>query len=503
MTTTATRRGRDTAVHPDAHRVTLAAVLLGSLIGPMLMSGTAVALPSIAADLNASGGAVQWVVTGYFLSAACSMLVAGSLADRFGRRRVLRVGAAIYVIGTAAVAAAPNIWILNLARTASGIGAAGIMVAGGALLAATFDGPARTRAFAAVGSTAGVGLAIGPTVAGLLVGGVGWRATFLVFAVLGSLILAGAAVVAESRSDSPTGMDHAGLVTLVGGLGLILLAVTQVSEAAGASPRVLGQLGLGAALLVAFVAIERRAQSPLLDLDLLRDRRFVAWCLASGLLALGSTTVLVSLPTYLQGVNGLAPGRAGAVMLMLTVPVMAVPALGARLVNRGVSPRLLITAALVALALGNAWLLVLHPGISTAELVGPLVAIGAGNGLAIGIIDAQAMALVPPDRVGMAAGLLNTVRGASNAVLLALFGAAMATMLRTRIGDGPLASRVLSGELDGPDIDFLSDALTQAWRSALLVIALLCTAAAATVAALLRPATVVSTLSDSIKENRS
>ncbi|MFD4182170.1 MFS transporter [Rhodococcus sp. NPDC058514] len=487
MTTTITPDGRGDVTVSATGYVTLAAVLLGSLIGPMLMSGTTIALPAMGADLDASGGALQWVVTGYFLAAACCMLVAGSLADQLGRRRVLRIGAMVYVVGTAAVAAAPNIWVVDVARTVSGIGAAGIIAAGGALLAASFDGPARTRAFAAVGTVAGTGLAIGPTVAGLLVSGMGWRATFLVFAVLGSLILLGTAFTEESRSDTPVRIDWPGAITLIAGLGLVMLAITQLPAATSMNPVILGQLAAGVALLAAFAAIEKRATHPLLDLDLLRDRRFAGWCLSCATLALGSTAVLVTLPTYLQGVNGLSPGRAGAVMLMLTVPVVAFPSLGARLVNGGVPPRIVIAAALAALSLGNAWLLVLHPGVSAVALFGPLVTIGAGTGLAIGIIDARAMELVSPNRVGMAAGLLNTVRGGSNAMLLALFGAVMVALLRVEIGDNTVAQRVSSGELDGPDSAVLADSLTTVWRIALVAIATLCAASAAAVAVLLRP----------------
>ncbi|WP_433604834.1 MFS transporter [Prescottella agglutinans] len=487
MTTAITRDGHDAEVISAADYVTLASVLLGSLIGPMLMSGTTVALPAMGADLEASGGALQWVVTGYFLAAACSMLVAGSLADQFGRRRTLRIGATIYVVGTATVVVAPHIWVIDLARTMSGIGAAGIMAAGGALLAATFDGAARNRAFAAAGTTSGVGLAIGPTVAGLLVDGMGWRTTFLVFAGLGTLILIGTAAAKESRSDAPARIDGRGLITLVGGLGLVLLAVTQLSGSTPTDPAVLGQLASGAGLLVAFVRVEKRAENPLLDVHLLRDRRFVGWCLSCATVAFGSSAVLLTLPTYLQGVNGISPGRAGAVMLMLTVPVVVFPSVGARLVNRGVSPRILITAALTALAIGNAWLLVLHPGITATVLLGPLVTIGAGNGLAIGIIDARAMALVPPNRVGMAAGFLNTVRGGSNAVLLALSGVVMVTLLRTKIEDDAVTQRVSSGQLDGPNFAFLSDCLTDVWRITLFAIATFCAAAAAATAVLLRP----------------
>lgn len=485
---TTTREAPLEVLEPRAGRITLAVVLLGAVIGPMLMSGTTVALPEIGADLNASGGPLQWVVTGYFLSAACFMLIAGSLADLLGRRRVLRVGALVYVAGTASVAVAPNIWIVDVARTVSGVGAAGIMAAGGALLAATFDGPARTRAFAAVGTAAGVGLAIGPTAAGLLIGGLGWRATFSVFAILGSVILIGTVFAPESRSAADVRIDWPGAVTFIAGLGLVMLAITQLPGAATLSPLLLTQFAAGAALLLAFVLIERRVERPLLDLELLRDRQFAAWCLACATLALGSTAVLVTLPTYLQGVNGISPGRAGAVMLMLTLPVIAVPSLGARLVNGGAPPRLVITVALAAMALGNAWLLVLHPGISAAGLLGPLVTIGAGAGLAIGIIDARAMALVPPDRVGMASGLLNTVRGGSNAVLLALVGAVMVALLDLSLGNNILAQRVSSGNLSGPDPAVLADALTTVWRLTLVGVAALCAASAATVAVLLRPA---------------
>ncbi|MFC7449997.1 MFS transporter [Rhodococcus daqingensis] len=483
---TMTREAPRDDLEVAAGRITLAVVLLGAVIGPMLMSGTTVALPDIGADLDASGGPLQWVVTGYFLSAACFMLIAGSLADLLGRRRVLRAGALVYVAGTASVAAAPNIWIVDVARTVSGVGAAGIMAAGGALLAATFDGPARTRAFAAVGTAAGVGLAVGPTAAGILIGGLGWRATFSVFAILGSVILVGTFFVTESRSDADVRIDWRGAVTFIAGLGLVMLAITQLPGAASISPMLLVQFAAGAALLLAFVLIEKRVAHPLLDLDLLRDRQFAAWCLACASLALGSTAVLVTLPTYLQGVNGVSPGRAGAVMLMLTVPIIAVPSLGARLVNGGASPRLVITAALAAMALGNAWLLVLHPGISAAGLLGPLVTIGVGAGLAIGIVDARAMALVPPDRVGMASGLLNTVRGGSNAVLLALVGAVMVGLLRVSLGDDALAQRVSSGDLRGPDPALLADHLTTVWRITLVGIAALCAASAVAVALLLR-----------------
>ncbi|MEV8411084.1 MFS transporter, partial [Streptomyces niveus] len=154
---------------PTRAATTLTVVLLGYLTLPMAMSGITVALPRIGADLDASGAALNWVVVGYFLAASSFTLVAGSLGDLFGRRRLFAVGAAVYTAGTLASAFSHHILLLDAARVLSGVGSAGVMASGGALLAATFTGAARSRAFASVGTAVGIGLAAGPTFAGTMV----------------------------------------------------------------------------------------------------------------------------------------------------------------------------------------------------------------------------------------------------------------------------------------------------------------------------------------------
>lgn len=151
--------------------VTLAVVLVGFLALPMSMSGAGVAVPRIGADLDASGPAAQWVVTAYFLTASSFMLVAGSLGDAIGRRRIYRTGAVAFTLGCLGAAFAPNIAVLLTARVLTGLGAAGVMAGGGAILGATFTGAARARAFAAMGTTSGLGLALGPSFSGWLVDG--------------------------------------------------------------------------------------------------------------------------------------------------------------------------------------------------------------------------------------------------------------------------------------------------------------------------------------------
>ncbi|GAA4937471.1 putative MFS family arabinose efflux permease [Nonomuraea thailandensis] len=464
---------------------TLAAVLLGFLTLPMLMSGTTVALPLIGADLGASGAALQWVVVGYFLAAAAMMLVAGSLGDLYGRRRVFAAGALVYTAGALASALAGDILTLNVARTLSGVGAAGVMTGGGAVLGGAFTGRARTRAYAAMGTTAGVGMAVGPSLAGWLVGALGWRAAFAVFAGAGLLMLAGAAAMADSRAEERPRVDVGGALALIGALGLTMFGVNQAAAAGWASVLVLVPLAGGLAMLVVFVLVERRARHPVLDLGLLRDRRFVAWTLAGLVLAAGPAGVTAYLPTYLQGAGGLPVQAAGLIMLGLTTPVLLLPQVGGLLINRGVPPRALVTASLLLIAAGNAWLTTLRPDLGVAGLLGPLATLGTGMGLMIGITDAQAVNQVAQERIGMATGLLNTVRAGGGTLATTLFGTALATGLHARAGDPDRAARILAGSLAGAGRAVEASWLTGAWQVALWGASGVCAVAAPAVWALL------------------
>jgi EmrB/QacA subfamily drug resistance transporter len=454
--------------------LTLGSVLLGYLIVPMAMSGTSVALPRIASDIGGSGGALQWVVTGYFLAASCLMLVAGSLGDLFGRRRIFAVGAALYVISTGGAALAPNVLLLDVARTLSGVGAAGVMAGGGAILGSTFTGAARTRAFAMVGTTVGAGLAFGPTFAGWLVSTLDWRAMFGAFAVAGVLMLAGTLVLRESAAAHRPKFDLPGTVTFVLGVIGLMYGTNQVASGGWTSPTVLGFLAAGLVMLTVFVVLERRTEHPVLDLALLRGGPFSGWLLAAVTTAVGTVGVLVYLPTYLQGAGGFSAGDAGTLMLAMTLPVLLLPPLAGKLVNQGVSPRLLIVSAVALIAGGNAWMTVLNPDSGALQLAGPLLLIGVGNGLSAALVDAQAMEHVVPDRIGMASGLLNTARGGVNALVLAVFGAVLITLMESDVGGREQAGRVAAGDLDEGAHAFLADQYTEAWRVVLWGVVAVC-----------------------------
>ncbi|MEV0423245.1 MFS transporter [Streptosporangium canum] len=472
---------------PGHPTLTLAAVLLGFLTLPMLMSGTTVALPRIGADLHASGPALQWVLIGYFLAASSLMLVAGSLGDLFGRRRVFAAGAVLYTAGAGISALAGDILLLNTARTLSGVGAAGVLAGGGAILGAAFTGTARTRAFAAMGTTAGVGLAAGPTLSGVLVDSLGWRATFAAFAAVGIALWAATWFMPESRAAGRRRVDVPGALTFIGALVLIMFGINQAAGAGWGDVRVLAPVVAGALLLVAFTLIEHHSSHPVLDLSLLRERRFMAWSLASLFVTAGPAGVEVYLPIYLQGAGTSSARSAGLSMLMLTAPVLLLPQAAARLINHGIPPRILITLSLLLIAGGNAWLTVLHPAITAPGLLGPLATIGIGLGLGAGIADAQALNQVEPDQIGMATGLLNTIRAGGSTLIMTAFGAGLMTLLQSWIGAAEPATRIAAGDLTGPDRARHAALFTDAWHVALWSVAALCTVIALVVWIFLAP----------------
>lgn len=258
---------------------TVAGVLLAFASVPMALSGVTVAVPAIARDLDGGGFALNWVVTGYFVTASALMLVAGTLADIIGRRRMFGIGAGCFGMGALGSALADGIVVLDVARTVSGIGSACLLAAGGAMLGSVFTGRARTRVFAAVGTMVGAGLSLGPALAGLIVGHLGWRALFLMLVVIAGTLLAAATAMPESRGEQ-TRIDVPGALCYVVGLVLAMVGVLQATDHGWADVRVIAPVVAGVALLTVFVRRQRHISDPLIDVSLLADRHIAGWLLA-------------------------------------------------------------------------------------------------------------------------------------------------------------------------------------------------------------------------------
>ncbi|WP_027944192.1 MFS transporter [Amycolatopsis taiwanensis] len=482
MSTPGTAAAPEATVRPA--QLTLTVVLVGVVLVAMSISGTAVALPGIGIDLDASGSPLNWVVAGYNLAFAAMTLVAGSAADRIGRRRVFIIAAAVFSIGFLATALSPSIVLTDVARVISGAGGAGIMAAGGAILAAAYHGAARNRAFALMGTMAGIGIAVGPTLSGLLITATGWRGSFIVFAGVGLLVAFGAIRVHESRSPGGA-TDWLGSVLFIAALSILMFAVLEAPATGWGGSRIVLSLVVGLCALVVFAIVQRRSTSPVLAPALVSNRGFMGWSLATLTTSIGFLGVLVFLPTYLQAATGLTPAVAGVAMLLLTAPVLVLPMIAVTLVNKGVSARVVIMIALALVVGGNFWLMALRPENTVAVVAAPLLMIGIGMGASFGITDGQAMSLVPPDSVGMAAGFLNTLRGAAEALVIAGFSASLLGLLSSKLGDATHAAAVSSGRLGEQSAGEL-EAFTWSWQLTQLGISILCLVLSVFVAILIR-----------------
>jgi MFS family permease len=459
-------------------------ILLGYLVLPMAMSGASVAVPSVSADLEVHGGAASWIVTGYFLAASSLMLVIGAVADSAGRRRIYRAGALVYAAGSAAAAVAPSIGLLIGARVVSGIGAAAIMACGAATAAAVFTGPARTRMFAGIGTAAAVGLAAGPAVSGVLVEGFGWRVAFAGFAAAGAVLVAGSLALPESRARETTGIDWAGAVLIVSGLGALMFTIAGGPARGWTAPASLVGAATVLACLIALCIVEPRANPALLDRGLLGNRQFLGWLLSVAIVSVGYGGLLAHFPSFLHGVTRLSPSESGLMMLTPIVPMIAMPVLVGQVSTR-IPARLMIAPALALIAIGNVWLgLVVTPTASVSTYVPPLLVIGVGLGAATGVVDAQAMNQVEADRHGLAAGMINTVRGAATTIVMAALGSALVALIAAEVGDSALAGRAATGNLPSGDAG-LREAVSAAWRTAQLGLGLVCAVSAVVVVALL------------------
>ncbi|MFE9205585.1 MFS transporter [Micromonospora sp. NPDC007230] len=414
--------------------VVLVAVLLSTLALPVSLTGASVALPDIGRDLDAGLAGVQWVVNGYNATFASFMLATGALADLFGRRRVYAIGVAVFAAGGLLASVAESILLLDVARALAGVGAAAAATSASALLAGTFQGRAQARAFGVFGTTIGVGLAFGPSIAGLLIEGFGWRAVFAAPALAACAVLALVPLLPESRQPHPGRVDWPGTVSFTAALLLLIFGFVQGPEYGWAAPVIIAAFAAAAALLVAFVRVERRRADPMFDLALLASPRFLGICLAAATIVAVLVPLLVYLPSYLTTVVGLSAGAAGATLILLTAPTLVLPLLSGALTR--LVPATAVTVVSVAVvAVGAAWATVLGPHADTATLAGPLLTIGVGVGLSIGLLDAIAIGSVAPARAATGAGMINTARLTSETVAIAVVGAVLASTTAGRLAD--------------------------------------------------------------------
>ncbi|MFF3906972.1 MFS transporter [Streptomyces sp. NPDC001848] len=424
---------------PPGAGLVLPVIILAVFTVPLSVSGTAVSLGDIARDLGSSSLGEQWALNGFTLTFACSTLVWGSVADIIGRWRSLMAGLVTFGAGSAASLVAVDYPMLDAARLLAGAGAGAVFSVGSAMLSSVHTGERRTRAFALLGSVAGLSLAFGPSLCGLLTQVVGWRLVYgvqlccLVVACVGMPPIRGATAHERRRAVR---IDAAGGALFCGATTLLLGGLALGSATGWLSLPFLLCTAAGLACYGLFVRRESTAPDPLLSLHTLGDRRFTGTTLVVAVASFTFTNAVAYLPVFFQGAYGSSAGASGAFLMFLTLPVLVTPLVAGRLVARGTAvDRVLawsivsLIAGLVATGAAALW------GLAWMAL--PMAVVGVGFGLQAGLVDGEALAQLPENEAGMAAGWINTVRLGSEAVGVSLFGSLFASFA----GDTTHASR--------------------------------------------------------------
>jgi EmrB/QacA subfamily drug resistance transporter len=393
----------------------------------MLMLDIAVvntALSRIAEDLDAGLSGLQWTVDAYTLAIATTVLTVGSLADRFGRRRLLAVGLALFTLASAACAAATDIAFLNGARAAQGVGAAMMFAVSLAVLANAFPGAKeRAGALAAYGATIGGAFAIGPAVGGALTSGLDWQWIFLVNIPLGIFCLwITWAKVDESRDPNAPRIDWPGQITLTAGLFLLVLGLLRGNEDGWGSTPIVAALAAAVLFLTAFVVVESRSDHAMFPLKLFRNSSFTGAQLAAFAISASFFAVFLYTTLYLQQVLGLTAIEAGLVYLPGTIIMFVVSGATSQLGDR-ISARAMVGGGLALVAIGMALMTLAGATSSwTIVLPGSIIAM-IGTGLFNPAVTAVALGSVPGEQSGLAAGINDTFRQGGIAVGVAALGA--------------------------------------------------------------------------------
>lgn len=439
-------------------------LLTASLVCALIILDTnivAVSLPSIARDLSGAFADIEWVVSAYLLAFAACLLPAGSLADRFGRRRMLLLGLVVFGIASLACGAAPSLLFLDLARAAKGVGAAMLLTSALAAIGHRFHEPQeRMRAWAFWGACMGATITFAPLAGSMIASTLGWRWIFYInlplVAVLALMVMRS---VEESRDSNAARLDPMGSLTFGGSLGCLIWAMIDANQVGWTSVDTLGRLLVSAFLFGLFIMIERSQPRPMIDLQLMRSGRFIGALLGMFAYAACAQVMMTLLPLYLQNGLQLSALAAGAGMLPFAVAMLLTPRLGMRLASQW-SPAQVFALGLVLVGLGNllcAW--AVGYGGYLAFALASLV-LGAGAGLLNGDTQKNIMACVPRERTGMASGLSTTTRFGAIVIAIGLLGGvlaarsaqllrdAMAALAPEQLGKvSAMATRVAAGDL--------------------------------------------------------
>ncbi|GAB2617511.1 DHA2 family efflux MFS transporter permease subunit [Streptomyces capparidis] len=387
------------------------------------------ALTTIRQDLTASVEALEWTVNAYNLTFAVLLLTGAALGDRFGRRRVFVAGLTVFTVASVACALSPNIGALIAARAVQGAGAAMVLPLSLTLISAVFPPRQRGRAMGLYLGITGLATFSGPFVGGVIAEGLAWQWIFWLNLPVGVVAVLLTARRVEESLGPNNRFDLGGVVLVTLGAFGIVWGLVRGNAAGWGSAEVLGALGLGVALVVAFVRWEQRAEAPMLPMRFFRLRAFATANPANFCVFASLYGTLFFLAQYFQTVLGEGPLGAGLRLMPWTATLMVCAPIAGALADR-YGERPFVVGGLLLQTVGMGWIaLVSDTGTSYPQLLPALILSGAGLTMAMPAAQKSVVAAVRPQEIGQASGAFMMLR-----IFGGVFGVTVAVAVFARVG---------------------------------------------------------------------
>jgi len=410
----------------DKRWIALALLCVAQFVVVLDASIVNVALPTIGDALDFSESNLPWVVNAYVLTFGGFLLLGGRLADLLGRRRVFMFGLVLFALASLAGGLASNSGQLIAARAVQGLGAAILSPAALSIVATTFrDGAERNKALGIWGAVAGSGGAAGVLLGGVLTEGLGWEWVLWVNVPIGiAAALIAPSLIAETRADDEVRhFDVAGAVTITLGLSALVFGLLDAESAGWGSAQTILTLVGSAALLAAFVAVERRSRAPLVPFSIFRVRTVTGANVVGILVGASLFSMFFFISLYMQQVLGYSPIKAGLSYLPLAVTIILSAGIASQLVTRvGFKP--ILASGMVLIAAGLLWFSrISADGSFLADILGPSLLAAVGLGFSFVPVTIAAVSGIEDREQGLASGLINTSQQVGGALGLAILAA--------------------------------------------------------------------------------
>ncbi|WP_171171889.1 MFS transporter [Streptomyces sp. I05A-00742] len=385
-----------------------------------------VAIPSLTTEMGAATSDIQWMLNAYSLVQSGLLLTAGNVADRYGRKKMLAIGLALFGLGSLGAGLSETTGQLIAARAGMGVGGALLMTTTLAVVVQVFDDTERTKAIGIWGAVASLGFACGPLIGGTLLDHFWWGSIFLVnipVAVLG--LIAVLKLVPESRNPAGDRPDLLGALLSTIGMTGIVFAIISGPEHGWTSARVLLSGGIGVVVMALFVLWELRIPYPMLDMHFFRDRSFVAAVMGGVLVALGMGGSIFLLTSHLQLVLHYDPLETGLRMtpLALMIVLLNFTGVGARLMAKFGGP-VTVVGGMTMLSAGLA-VIAWTGAHGYGGMFAGLILMGSGLALATPAMANAIMSAIPPEKAGVGAGVNGTLTEFGNGLGVAVLGAVL------------------------------------------------------------------------------